>query len=521
MALADKGRSSIPLRLRAGWGKLDPARRVLIVVLLLLLVGLLVRGLLGGLTSLAIFSHPFQLDESEGMIVAETMLLDKGTNIYAVPTPDLFVAAPYPPLFYLLGWPLQHLAGDAPTFKAGRAISIVATLLAGVAIFGIVVAVTKQRLGGALAAAAWWSLGLVTFWGGLVKPDMLALTFGLGGLWWLVARPPSQVWWALPFFWGAFYTKQTAIAAAVAAVGWLLFTRPKTGLVFGAAYASGVVIPTLLLNQMTDGGYFYHMFTVHDLPWSPERALGFAGQFLGTYGLLLVPGMLAILVAALLWLQARLRKQPQHIERDGALLLFFYLGMSLFAASGTGTLGGNHNHLLEWAAASCLGIGLVFDVVWCGPPARRPPTRVSAAGVLVCLVMLAQVPLLFGVPVWLKLEFGMLSQNQVEGMTNIVQYVTNNGGRAYSDNVGLLLLAGKPLWTTDPYTQTHATFFKRWDETKLVEAITRKSFSQVILRIDIDEQGDAAGDVSPRILQAVRDNYKLDQRNVENIYVPK
>jgi hypothetical protein len=516
MALADKGQSSLPTRLQAGWGRLDPTRRVLLAVLLILLVGLLIRGLFGGLTSLAIFAHPFQLDESEGMIVAETMLLDQGTNIYAMPTPDLFISAPYPPLFYLLGWPVQHLVGDTPTFKAGRAISIAATLLAGVAIFGIVVAVTRHRLGGALAAAAWWSLGLVTFWGGLVKPDMLALALGVGGLWWLVARPLVQVWWALPFFWAAFYTKQTAIAAAVAAVGWLIFTRPRTGLLFGAAYASGVVIPTLLLNQMTDGGYFYHMFTIHDLPWSPERALGFAGQFLGTYGLLLVPGMLAVILAALLWLQARLRKQPQHIERDGALLLLFYLGMSLFAASGTGTLGGNHNHLLEWAAASCLGIGLGVYLLW-----SSRLRRMWAAGVVVCLVMLAQVPLLFSVPVWLKLEFGMLSQNQVEGMTNIFQYVTNNGGRAYSDNVGLLLLAGKPLWTTDPYTQTHATFFKRWDESKLVEAITRKSFSQVILRIDVDEQGDAAGDVSPRILQAVRDNYKLDQRNVENIYVPK
>jgi hypothetical protein len=521
MALVETEQTSLPVRLGAGWSNLHPTKRVLLAVLLLLLVGLLARGLFGGLTSLAIFSHPFQLDESEGMIVAETMLLDQGTNIYAVPTTDLFIAAPYPPLFYLLGWPLQHLAGDSPTFKAGRAISLVATMLAGLAIFGIVVAVTKQRLGGAIAAAAWWSLGLVTFWGGLVKPDMLALAFGLGGLWWLVARPPAQVWWALPFFWAAFYTKQTAIASAVAAIGWLIFTRPKAGLAFGAAYAAGVVVPTVLLNQLTDGGYFYHMFTVHDLPWSFERALGFAGNFLATYGLLMVPGMLAIIVAALLWLSARIRKQPQFIERNGALLLFFYLGITLFAASGTGTLGGNHNHLLEWAAASCTGIGLAVYLLWSRGMARRAPMGAWASGVVVCLMMLAQVPLLFSVPVWLKLEFGMLSQNQVEGMTNIFQYVTNNGGRAYSDNVGLLLLAGKPLWTTDPYTQTHATFFKRWDESKLVEAITSKSFSQVILRIDVDEQGNAAGDVSPRILQAVRDNYKLDQRNVENIYVPK
>jgi hypothetical protein len=99
--------------------------------------------------------------------------------------------------------------------------------------------------------------------------------------------------------------------------------------------------------------------------------------------------------------------------------------------------------------------------------------------------------------------------------------VTNNPGTAYSDNVGLLLAAGKELWTTDLFTQTHATLFGRWDESKLVDAIRRKHFSQIIFRIDVFAEDAGAGDISPGILQAVRDNYKLDQRNVENIYVPK
>jgi hypothetical protein len=105
-------------------------------------------------------------------------------------------------------------------------------------------------------------------------------------------------------------------------------------------------------------------------------------------------------------------------------------------------------------------------------------------------------------------------------MYDIFRYVTNNGGTAYSDNVGLLLTTGKRLWTTDPYTQTHATQYGRWDESKLVAEIERKGFAQVILRIDIFAPDSGAGDVSPGILQALRDNYKLDQRNVENIYVP-
>src|SRR5262249_54416584 len=107
------------------------------------------------------------------------------------------------------------------------------------------------------------------------------------------------------------------------------------------------------------------------------------------------------------------------------------------------------------------------------------------------------------------------------GMMNIFQYVTNNGGPAYSDNVGLMSSTHKRLWTTDPFTQTHPTPHGPWGQSKLLDAIKKKEFAQIILRIDIAQPDAGAGDVSPEILQAVRDNYKLDQRNVLNIYVPK
>jgi hypothetical protein len=323
----------------------------------------------------------------------------------------------------------------------------------------------------------------------------------LGGLWWLVDRPPARVWWALLPFLGAFYTKQTAIAAAVAATAWLLVTRPRTGLAFGAAYVAGAAVPSMLLNWLTNGGYFYHMFTLHDLPWFPERFAGFVGGFLGAYGMFLVPGMLAMIGFWIL-------RMP--------LLLPFYLLMSVVASSGTGTHGGNHNHLLEWAAASCLGLGVAAGLALrLGPWQLRPLWAVGA------LVLLAQVPSLFETPRWLGLELRVPSESYTEGMTNVFQYVTNNSGNAYSDNVGLLLAARKKLWTTDPFTQTHATLYGRWDESKLVAAIRDKRFSQIILRIDVFKQDAGSGDVSPGVLRAVRDSYKLDQRNVENIYIPR
>lgn len=501
---------------------------ILTVLLALLLAALLSRAAVSAVTSAQMWAYPFQFDESEGMIVAETLLLDRGVPIYNTPGPDLFIAAPYPPLFYLLNLPGQHFAGAEPTFKVGRALSILATILAGLSIFGIILTLTRDKLAGALGAAAWWSLALVTFWGSLVKPDMTAVALGLGGLWWLVARPPKQVGWALLFFLAAFYTKQTAIAAGVAAIAWLVFLRPRTGFKFGLAYAAGALVPSALLTVVTNGGYYWHEGTfrglpglpdpVHNLPWMPDRFAEFVQNFVLIYASFLVPGMLALAVAGARTVMLRLRKRDAgpNVDEMKLLLLLAYLLMSAITASGTGTLGGNHNHLLDWAAAGCIGFGLGAGLM-----RRSTWLPLKVGGALVAVAVLASVPALFGNPPWLKEEFSLMQPDKRDGFMNIFQYVTNNGGPAYSDNVGLMLTTRKKLWTTDPYTQTHATQYKRWDESKLVAEIRRKGFAQVILRIDIFAPQPGAGDVSPGILQALRDNYKLDQRNVENIYVPR
>lgn len=525
---------------------------VLTAALALLLIVLASRAVVSATTSAQMWAYPFQFDESEGMIVAETLLLGRGVPIYNTPGPELFIAAPYPPLFYLLNLPGQMLAGADPTFKVGRAISMLATLFVGIAIFGILVAATGDRLAGALGAAAWWSLALVTFWGSVVKPDMTAVALGLAGLWLLLVQPPKQFWLALPFFLAAFYTKQTAIAAAVAGIAWLLITRPRTGFKFGLAYAAGAFVPSALLTLATNGGYYWHEGTfngipglpdpVHNLPWMPDRFAEFAQNFLLTYALIMVPGMLALGVAGIRLLAGEAKARfgrgeyaehgPDAIEgkqrlearegiilpRSAPVLLLAYLAMSIVVASGTGTLGGNHNHLLDWAAAGCIGFGFGASAL-----RRSRILAVRAGGVLTVGAVLLAVPTLFSNPAWMKVEFSLLQQDnkKQEGMMYIFQYVTNNGGPAYSDNVGLMLATRKKLWTTDPYTQTHATLYGRWDESKLVAEIKRKGFSQVILRIDIFAPEPGAGDVSPGILQALRDNYKLDQRNVENIYIPR
>lgn len=135
--------------------------------------------------SAGIFGYPFQVDESEGMIAAETLLLDQGQNIYTFPGPQQFVAAPYPPVYYLLNLPFIHFTGYS--LKVGRAITILSTLAAASLIFALVNIATRRRLAALIAALAFLANSLTAFWGAIVKPDVLAMAFALLGLY-FVAR---------------------------------------------------------------------------------------------------------------------------------------------------------------------------------------------------------------------------------------------------------------------------------------------------------------------------------------------
>lgn len=511
---------------------LDWSRRLLLAALGLLAALLLLKVYNSALTMTALFNWPFQSDESESMIVAETLLWDRGVNIYGHLTPAQFIAAPYPPLFYLLNWPFIHFLGA--TFKVGRTISVSATVASGLLIYLIGVRLTRDHLAAALGGLAWGAIGLVAFWGVLVKPDMLAVACGLGGLL-LVLRsravPGAALWAALPLFWAAFYCKQTAIAAAAAACAWLLLQRWRTGARFSLLYMAGAGGGYLLLNWLTDGGYFYHEFTLHDLPWNGGRFLQRLMDWATTYWLIIMPGLIGMLLLLLipgvrLWRTGgstrRSWRQAGHLStgtiRTEGWLLAAYGGASLFPALATGTLGGNHNHLLDLTAAACLGLAITAAAL------RRLPRRAGRlAGALAALALCTQVPALYQTPHWLGHEL-RVPVAEDEGMRNIAQYTSNTPGLVYSINLSALLVTAKwklNLWTTDPYTQTHATFYHRWDQTALLRAVQERRFALVILRFSLeDPEQTAAGDLSPELVTALRGAYHLDQRNVLYLYKP-
>src|SRR5436305_269168 len=101
------------------------------------------------------------------------------------------------------------------------------------------------------ARAAWWR-GPRPHWSVVLLggAEVVAVAAGLAGLavgLRAAGRRPGGVWLALPLFWLAFYSKQTAIAAAGAACVWLILRNGRRGLAFTGVYIAGAAGGSLLL----------------------------------------------------------------------------------------------------------------------------------------------------------------------------------------------------------------------------------------------------------------------------------
>jgi hypothetical protein len=493
-----EGRSEgrIPARWQAIARWLTPA-------LVVLLAGLLLWSAARDLPTIGErLAIPYQLDPSEGVILGETRLLLDGINIYLPARPDLFTAAPYPPLYYLLL--AGPMAAGLPPFPTARAVTAVATLLLALIVAWLVVRQTRQPAAALLAAALWLGPNLVEVWAVRARPDLLAFTANLLGLalvwrWGTGQGARALLVGAALLFAVGFYFKHTALAAPAAAGVYLLLRAPRAAVGFGAAYAAAVLAPYLLLDLTTGGGFSQHLVAFHR-SWHWSNYVDLARPFVERYWpLLLLP-----LAAAGLELAAR--------RRPGLPTL--YLAAAALVSLGGGTHGGNHNHLLETLLALALATGVAVGAAL---RSRLAWPALVAAGVAVVALVLEPT----GGRAWLAGDLRPPDAGDQLGWEQVLPVVTDDPGPVYSDNVGLLLLSGQPIRYTDPFTMAAATEAGLWSDAALVEAVRRGDFNLIALRYDVNRLRGVPTDITPDLLAAIRERYVVVERNVVFLYRPR
>ncbi len=248
-----------------------------------------------------LIQFPFDYDQGEGFELVDTLLFSQGRWPWQDVETYPFYSSNYPPLFHLLAVPFAWLYG--PSYAYGRLLGTLATLVAAGA---IVFAVRRDGGPGLLAplsGLAFIASNTIYHIGPLNRQHMSMVMFETLAIVVLAnmesvrySRQRRRIFWAgLALILAAGYTKQLALATALAAMAFLFIRRPLRGLQFSAGLAliGGGIF--LLLTFATEGQWWLQTISANVNRYDPQQALGLLQQWFGLHGFLVVPAFLYLL----------------------------------------------------------------------------------------------------------------------------------------------------------------------------------------------------------------------------------
>ncbi|MDA3960094.1 MAG: glycosyltransferase family 39 protein [Planctomycetota bacterium] len=421
--------------------------------------------------------YPYPLGYGEGV----TAFWLQAPAWYPAPASGQWLHNPYPPLGYVLASGLSWLGGHP--FLALRVLSVLAAL----ACAALVVRYTWRRCGrwGALIAVAlvlgsplWWHYGVYA------RVDALGVALSLSTL--LLITQARRPWhWVLAGLCAAaaVLVKPVFVAAACTLM-WTAWRRGTWRLVFPALLGLPILAFVVGILFSAEGtAWWQHLVVLNRLDWQLGQLVDLLATGLARHALLaaVVVGFLA--------------QQRRH----DPWWLYAWLVVVVLILTG-GKPGSDGNYLLE---AMTLAVFVAVRVAQANPGLR--PLLVSAA--LVQLAMFAPVSeqAVFTASYGQEVVGGGAAltpgADDREVGTILSKELASSPGPVLSDDLGYLLCAGhSPVFQPYQFGQLHR--LDRWDDAPLVEQVSNKHFSLVLVRRDDSY-------LTPSVLAAVQEHYVL------------
>ncbi len=523
-------------------------------------------GLASGLVGLALLArlsffwqqveqrltYPYFQSGSEGLILSETALIRAGSSIYRPFQADLFLSAPYPPLYYyLLAWLPAEGGSPSATLESGRLISLVAAFATAFCIAGLVFlarpkaplfqnsrSLQKSKefllLAGLLALLAglsFMSLPAVAIWAVRVRADMLMTALQMFGLVLVASSTSTGRGWlafaAIGPFVLALATKQTALAGPGATLIYLACQngrRWRPTLAWTLAMGLAVGLPFLGLNLATDGELGRRLFKYHNLPWLAANFGTYLNLFWQENAALLLLSLAGlgglVLLSGLAWRKAGLGHWFDLTLTAGRQvpLVGWYGLASLLLLVGLGVAGADHNHFLPAEAGLCASVGT--GAVYLLQAGRG---RWLVLGVLAGLW--AQLTFFSVPPGRYEIEFRPRTVAYQSQMARIIAYAASKPGPILTEEAGFLAFTGRTPQTGDYYNDlfTLSALDRKglYSEVGLLERVRRKEFVLVLAQSDILNEAGRADVWTPALVAALKDNYTRKFADVWYTFEPK
>jgi len=450
------------------------------------------------------------------MMLAQAKMLAQGQQIYKQAAGFPYFFANYPPVMFALAAALVRLLG--PSFLAGRIIAVPATLLLAALSGWMVWQTTRQRLAAVVAGLAFLGSPYVYHWAPLFRVDLLGLLFSVAGLYvlWRANKPQRpctdySLYLAAILFLLGLYTKQSFLAAPLAALLWLFFRDWRRALLLAGLLLLLGLPPFLLLNQATQGGFAFGLLSANVNPFSARLLLGQVADFLRTFAVL-------FLLAIYAWVE-RLRHDSSHPSpgRGGVWgevaflarlsVLDFYFVTALATIALAGKVGAWENYFFEPLFVLCLFAGLAIAKMLgaCYPSHPwypRPAGRTLA--ILIPALLLVQAGLMWHTPTAAR-ELMADNRQAYERLSPLIRAQTE---MILSEDLGLLVLNGQEVpYYSFEYAQLART--GRWDQQWELAALRQQRFSLVVLERGTRENPDRYQRFTREVLSEVDRNYAL------------
>lgn len=466
------------------------AHRLSRICLLLLLGASLACGLYALANGWTRLHVRHQLDYEEGNVLNAAVLITHGQTPYPPPQSWPIVINPYRPVpYYLTAIPVSM---RGPNFAAARTLVWFSTLLCGLFAGLIARHVIQSSIAGVIATSLFISHSLVQYWMPILRVDLIGLALALGGLWVFLCWPRAWLV-AVLLFVAAIFTKPTFFAAPLACFLSLIVAKEfRKAAIFGASGAALGTIALLFMQRQTHGAFWFYLFGTHPDPWRFSHYLLMFRYFL--HG---APILIVVAVAAFLCL----------LLRRNFDLLTLYTICALLATFTAGKLGSNDNHMLELTAVACT-LSATALARWASS------TRVlSFVASIACLLLAA----------WISLQLRFIPTAAPEPDCNLCYNLVQQwpSERILSEDVGALVLAGKPVWVSNPFVYGQLTTSGKWSDEAVSSRIRSHWFDLIVLSEDARMNTDRW---SPALRDEISRNYRLAARfrceGAKAVYVP-
>jgi hypothetical protein len=427
--------------------------------------------------------YPFGLDYGEGMVWQQALLIP-GPRMYGAITNMPFIVFHYPPVYHVAVRFAMFLGLDP--LMAGRGLSVACTLAAaGLCAWLVGCGISKKvnglarivgcTIGGLLPL----SLGPVEFWSVLMRVDMLAIFLSFLGVTIVVesVRRPAWLAFAIPVFVLALYTKQTALAAPIAALAVSLALNPRQTITASAFGAGLGLIGFGWLEWLTSGGFGRHIIAYNINTFSAENLLK---QVKALWFFMFV-FVLAAGALALLWRDQLLplkRAAASRRTREWVVVAIATLWLIIATATlvTAGKTGASLNYFAEFLYVCALPIGILTSH-YCYNIIINGPRSVKANFVLLFLMVVLIVPVA-------KYQPFRHPQLDDPKATEIQQYlikeIAHSRRPVLSDDMVLIMRAGRQL-QIEPGIFRELTATGVWNQTDFLQLINNHNFAFAIV----------------------------------------